>query len=343
VRGRFTEVRGAARDLDGWLRLQVSDDTPPFQRLESISDPATFTGRLRRNHLDQITTALIELTASEHTIYRGPEHIQATPDPSSMVIWQLVGSSVFQLEDGRRAELLPGYFTFTSLRKPYTWSFGAGANSVFSLRFPAEFLDLPRQVLQEFEARPLTSAEGFGRHLAPFVRAIAYDADLLRGPAGARLARNLIDLFATGMAELLQRTGSERSVPFFMKITDYIAGHLADPELDASAIARAHHVSVRSLQALFQEQGTTVTDWIRARRLAGCRRDLADPALRDFSIADIALRWGYQDPAYFARRFRTEFGETPREWRSSTAAPRGSARLASPEVIAMQRQPGIAS
>jgi AraC-like DNA-binding protein len=43
-------------------------------------------------------------------------------------------------------------------------------------------------------------------------------------------------------------------------------------------IAAAHHISVRLLHKLFQEQGQTVAGWIRARRQQGCQRDLLEPA-----------------------------------------------------------------
>ncbi|WP_367915329.1 helix-turn-helix domain-containing protein [Leadbetterella sp. DM7] len=34
------------------------------------------------------------------------------------------------------------------------------------------------------------------------------------------------------------------------------------------------------------------------------------------SIATAALECGYQDPGYFARVFRQEYGVTPQEWRT---------------------------
>jgi AraC-like DNA-binding protein/uncharacterized cupin superfamily protein len=331
VRGNFTEVGGAASDLAGWLRLQGSDDLPPFQRLESISDPSAFAGRLRRNHLDQVTTGLVEITASEHTVRRAGEEIAAVAEPSYLLICQVSGTSVFEQDGGRRAPLRPGDFTIASDAEPYRWSFRDGTSCVFSLRFPQALVDLPQQALREVEARTVSSRDGFGRHLAPFVRAVAHDADLLRGAVGGRLARNLIDLFATGVIDMVGREGSGRSVPLLVRVSDYIAANLADPDLDASVVARSNHISIRYLQALFQEQGTTVTDWIRERRLAGARRDLADLALRDAPIGDIAARWGYQDPAYFSRLFRREFGLSPREWRAGNVAAR---------VPSQQRAPG---
>ena len=327
----FSGVEGTAGDLDAWLRLQGSDDSPQFQRLESIADPSRFTGRLRRHHLDQVTAALSEIQASQHTVRRASEQIGATSEPSYLVICQLSGRSVFQQVGGDRADLRPGDFAITSFRQPYEWTFAGGSNSVFSLRFPEALLDVPRQVLQPAEGRTLSAREGFGRHLAPFVKAVAHDGELLSGPAGLRLARNLIDLFATGLVEWGLGDPSGRSVPLFIKVSGYIADNLADPGLDAPSIARACHISVRYLQALFQEQGTTVTDWIRERRLAGARRDLADPARRPMPIAEIAARWGYADPAYFARLFRRAYGETPREWRAHAHA------------LRIPTQPGLAS
>jgi len=34
------------------------------------------------------------------------------------------------------------------------------------------------------------------------------------------------------------------------------------------------------------------------------------------SITDIALSWGYNDPAHFSRVFRKQSGATPSEWRA---------------------------
>jgi AraC-like DNA-binding protein len=106
----------------------------------------------------------------------------------------------------------------------------------------------------------------------------------------------------------------------FLQVTNYITNNLGDPSLDTCSVARANHISTRYLQGLFQEQGTTVTDWVRDRRLKACRRDLADPALREESIGEIAHRWGYPDQAYFSRLFRRSFGESPREWRARAMA-----------------------
>lgn len=53
--------------------------------------------------------------------------------------------------------------------------------------------------------------------------------------------------------------------------------------------------------------------FIRLIRLNKAKELLANPSL---SIATIALDSGYNDPGYFARVFKQEYGVTPQEWRA---------------------------
>jgi AraC-like DNA-binding protein len=103
-------------------------------------------------------------------------------------------------------------------------------------------------------------------------------------------------------------------------VKGHIEERLADPDLRPDAIAAAHYVSTRRLQKLFKADGVTVTDWIRQRRLAACRRDLGDPALAGHTILAIATRWGLTNPAHFSRSFRAEYGCSPREFRAMHVA-----------------------
>jgi AraC-like DNA-binding protein len=98
------------------------------------------------------------------------------------------------------------------------------------------------------------------------------------------------------------------------EVKAYIDGHLGE-DLHPPEIARAHYISVRSLQKLFQSEGLTVSEWIRSRRLACARRDLLDAALADESIGWIAMRWGMPNPAHFSRAFRAEYGMAPSQLR----------------------------
>ncbi|GLW07116.1 hypothetical protein Misp01_22460 [Microtetraspora sp. NBRC 13810] len=75
-----------------------------------------------------------------------------------------------------------------------------------------------------------------------------------------------------------------------LRIQSFIDAHLADPALSTERIAAAHHISVRHLQRLFQTRGTTVSGWIRRRRLDECRRELSRPGRARPTVAAIAHR-----------------------------------------------------
>jgi AraC-like DNA-binding protein len=112
------------------------------------------------------------------------------------------------------------------------------------------------------------------------------------------------------------------------EVCSFIEGNLWDPALNPGQIARAHFVSVRHLHSLFSEQGITVSDWIRKRRLEECRNDLSSPVFSQEPVANIALRHGFLDAAHFSRLFRRTFGETPSGFRAriaSTWAPEAGA------------------
>lgn len=315
--GEFVEIRGAARDLDRW-QAELDGGMAPFLQVAPVRDPARFSGfegRFRRNLIGQVSMQLTEVETTQHSLARTDEHISLTPEPHYFVLAQLSGASTFHQGDSS-SRLEAGDYAICDTKVPYQWDFDDGGHSVFSLRFPQTLLDIPAQAIRPITGKALRADGPFGKHLSPFLAAVAQDEELLRGPVSGRVARNLIDMFAIGVAELLHEAPGGFSAPLFFQVTEYIGAHLADAELDASQVAAGCHISVRYLQAIFRDQGTTVTDWIRERRLAGCCRDLSNPALREVSIGEIARRWGYPDAAYFARLFRRSFGETPREWRA---------------------------
>jgi transcriptional regulator GlxA family with amidase domain len=141
-------------------------------------------------------------------------------------------------------------------------------------------------------------------------------------PGGRRLAGNLLDLLATLFSERAGvRTAGQAALrrSLLLSVHSWIDAHLADPELDPDTIARANHISVRSLHKLFHDQGTSVARWVREQRLANCRRDLADPALAERGVHAIARRWGFDDAAHFSKIFKASYGEPPGAYRAKCA------------------------
>ncbi|WP_405537926.1 AraC family transcriptional regulator [Streptomyces sp. NBC_00075] len=199
------------------------------------------------------------------------------------------------------------------------------------VEFPKALLPASPDQVRDLLGRRMSGRDGVGAVLTGFLTGLNQQADSLRPSDAPRLGTALLDLLLAWFAHVLD---AEATLPpeirdrtLTVRIRAFIRQNLHDPELTPPVIAAAHHISVSYLHRLFQDQtqdrtqGETVAAWIRARRLEGARRDLADPALRAVPVHTIAARWGLPRPAHFSRAFRTAYGLSPTEYRLLAATP----------------------
>ncbi len=99
-----------------------------------------------------------------------------------------------------------------------------------------------------------------------------------------------------------------------------IRQRLQDPDLTLEAIAAANRISLRYLHWLFEGSGQTAWQFISTERLAGCKRDLSNPAFNDSSIFEIGLGWGFGNAAHFSRKFKANAKMSPSDFRASCAS-----------------------
>ena len=97
----------------------------------------------------------------------------------------------------------------------------------------------------------------------------------------------------------------------------YIRDHLAGEVTLADAAAAAFLSPNYLAHLLKKETGKTFTDLVTERRLEFAQEQLAHSGQR---IASIAHASGFADEAYFARRFRQRFGQSPKAYRDSVRA-----------------------
>jgi AraC-like DNA-binding protein len=80
-------------------------------------------------------------------------------------------------------------------------------------------------------------------------------------------------------------------------------------------------VSPRYVQKLFEMEGTSFSDFVRAGRLARAYRMLRDPRLSHVSISSIAYDCGFGDITAFNRTFRRHYNASPSDVRHSAGSP----------------------
>jgi AraC-like DNA-binding protein len=184
---------------------------------------------------------------------------------------------------------------------------------------PKKLFPLPLDQVDRLLAVRMSGREGVGALLAQYFTGVTAGTGRLRLSDAHRLGTVLLDLVVALLAHELD---ADSSVPpethrhaLVLRIQAFIRQHIGEPRLGPAMIAAAHHISVRHLHRLFQDQGVTVTGWIRAHRLEGCKRDLAGPPGHATPMHDLAIRWGFSHPAAFSRAFRSTYGLSPREYR----------------------------
>jgi AraC-like DNA-binding protein len=319
------------------------EDEPPATRLEYFRHALASTiaqfdvrvkseGSLRGASLGAgpvgtvgVTKVVAEDPGSRFDAMRTPKLIRRSDPELFKVDVQVRGRTVLAQGD-REAALAPGDFTLIDLSRPSRVRDAGGVYEVVAVQFPHALLPLRHDEIARATAVRVPGSDGLGAAITALARHLAGRLGDHAATDGARLSAALMDLLVVALAERLDRVealpAATRRRALMSSVRAFIDRRLADPRLSPREVAAAHHISLRLLHKLFEEQGTSVGRWIRERRLERCRRDLRDPALSDLPASAIGLGWGFADAAHFSRVFREAYGCPPGEYRRLGQGPR---------------------
>lgn len=300
----------ASERFDAWQEAVNAAYVP--LRAKPAGPDSVFDGGLLSQDLGAATASEVAGTAVH--VWRDRGAI-ADADPGVYKLGlQLHGYSVLT-QDGREAALTPGDLAIYDTTRPYTLDF-AESFRMFVLIIPRDRLDLTPSQVGSLTAQRISGRRGLGALTStllggldqqlrgggvdPEPRAVNAVLDLVH----ATLAQNLAPLQEVPTAEVV-----------FSAATAWIDEHLPDPGLSVEWVAAAQHVSVRYLQQLFAQRGTTPSAWIRRRRVEGASADLLNPAMSARAAAAIGAHWGFPGPSGFTRTFKAATGLTPGEFR----------------------------
>ncbi|MFB6893500.1 helix-turn-helix domain-containing protein [Kitasatospora sp. NPDC056327] len=242
----------------------------------------------------------------------------ADPEDCLHVVLHLDGPALVR-RHGTGTALAPGDLLIGTSPHPAGLLWDTGCRMV-RFRVPCFYLGVRRADVRRTGGLVARGSEGVGPLASQLLRTLATRAHPAR--PGDCLARSACDILAVLVAELMEREAPEDpggSAQLLARIRAHIEENLADPGLGPDSIARSQHISVRYLHKLFQQDGTTVGQWVRQRRLDACRRDLERPSRRPAGVAAVAHRWGFVSHSHFSRTFRDAYGISPREWQAHAA------------------------
>lgn len=320
-----TDDEPAVSRLDYWRHI-VGDTVVPLDM--SADSSGGYRGRLVGARFS--TAQFAELTASPLRVSRTRRLIHRSDPGLYKIEMHTRGCSVL-VQAGQETLLRPGDIAVVDTGRPYQMAAGYPTAST-QPHVPDGRLPQLVTLMVPYGALPLSvdamaplSGVGLAARVPTAGIAAATLGQLARAVTigdevtAAGLAGVVVDLLAIGIASATQQTSTVEPEThrrgLLYQLQAFIAEHLAEPELSATTVAAAHHISVRSLQRVFQSDGETVAEWIRRRRLEHCRLDLADQALRQRPVAAIARRWGFTNASHFNRLFRAAYGLAPGTYR----------------------------
>jgi AraC-like DNA-binding protein len=279
-------------------------------------DPANFHADIRVRPLPTVTLSR-SLFGGRCSVLRTPELLSDGDDGVDLVI-ALDGR--FDVRFGSdEAVVLPGQAILMPHHRAGGGYVQPGSRSC-SLRMDR---DVARQVVPDLDAAVLrlTSADdpalallrGYCDELMSLPEALPAPTASLAGSHLQELMahvlrnRNAIDI-ANGSGVRAARLRS---------VKEDIAKRLDHPDLSVATIAALHHCTARYLQKLFEQEGTTFTEYVLAQRLARAHRLLTDPRHAHEKIGNVALDVGFTTVSYFNRVFRQRYGASPSDLRAA--------------------------
>ena len=238
---------------------------------------------------------------------RPPQCVSETP--SVGVLMNLAGHLMCRYAEGDQFILEPGHLAIWDSETAHEFEALEAHHELYVLlpreRVPA---GLARAAQRPALAAPAGPGSGLLAIAGQQLCAITRELDQLSDAGLAIACQALFDVLDSALSPPVQHPSTNAAL--LIKVKQYIEDHLDDAQLSPSGIAAAHAISVRSLHLLFADTGTTVSRWIRDRRLKICYRELSRAGHKD-TVTNVAFRWGFNDSAHFSRTFKEAFGVTP--------------------------------
>lgn len=129
--------------------------------------------------------------------------------------------------------------------------------------------------------------------------------------------RVILELAASAVSDVHEPPNPGLASIYLRNVQAYLLDHLQEEDLTLAEAARANRISLRYLHMLFEQTGSSASNWILDQRLRRCREDIDNLAFDGSRLSDIGWRWGFRDASQFSRAFRRHFGASPSQWRAS--------------------------
>lgn len=257
----------------------------------------------------------LQLESNGHSANSKPATQRQSQEEHFQIELQRSGTGYLS-QDGRTAFLRQGDFCFFDMARPASWSFD-NDYSLFKILIPREKLANRLGNTQHLTARAIRGNSVTGALVYGFIMKYIPFLDSIPPQHAQQLADILLNLITSALGELsmaMPHQSAGRSTIFYLA-QQYLEERLSNPDLNINDCANACGISVRYLQKLFHEQGTSVNRWIHQKRLENYKAALMNPLMADRNMTQLAYDCGFSDISNLSRKFKSEYLMTPSEYR----------------------------
>lgn len=297
-------------DIEAFQETLVASGLPPV--LSRRHDDAEFRAGVVANELGPLK--LVELVTPGGECFRDARCARAEDEQ----LWQidLMAAGRARVEQGRSAaDLEPTDLVLIDPARPV--QFASTACTHVTMLVPRRDLRLRPGDAARLAGTRIRGDRGPAALVSSLVRDMARSLAGFRLDEANRSAAAVIELVSVALEAQLGDVRPSPDEVLRDRILGHIEARLSDRDLSPAMIAAAHHISLRRLHKLFEDQPLTVAAVIRRRRLERCRADLSR---ENRTVAAVAARWGFADPAHFSRLFKSTFGYNAAALTSSNRA-----------------------
>src|SRR5258705_805677 len=279
-----------------------------------VTAPNTFKGRMHPVNACGLEAASVkiqwgaaDLDCSDHRVERSYRDVRCDGADHYLVVFQVAGQSAMNQID-REAHLAVGDVALVDAARPVRYLSRFRNTQWLTLRLPR------KSVRSHLGFEPLG---GVGRHGTRISRLLF---DLIRDATGSKpssadsyVQLSVYDLVGALFAPPDPQPISRAADKLFARICGVIKDSFPDPDFGPVDVAAEAGISLRYLQRLHTERGTTCAEFIYPHRLNHAAHLLHRRALLRTGqpLSEIAYACGFRDYAHFARRFRRRFGYSP--------------------------------
>lgn len=246
---------------------------------------------------------------SDEIVYRRTARAARVDDDATVRVL-VPRSGQFRVESGEdRMPLGPGSAAVVSMAAPFTIAHDDGSRGwVFSMPEStwSRAVDLRRPSV-------LDLGTGLGAMVAAMTTRISIDRDTWSTDDFLDAAQSVADL----LVRCVSGNGASDWSDVARSVADLVRAQSDDPALTPAVVAARLGWSLRHVQAVVRDLGTTPTEMIRGQRLTRARARLRDPGWSEAGIATIAHASGFGSVSVFNEAFRDAYGATPSALRRS--------------------------